>query len=189
MPLASMSSKPTILLFGVEAGTGLVGEAPVTIDFCIGIAFFEHGHQLEEGFLLLGRARVGRTALGVEATDVADADAMGVVSSAVCAYAVVGSPAIDRPVQVNHIMIAYALPSPRLVPAVDVVDGHLHAGRCGGAVDDDGVDAAPVIGQHRLERHQGQAGHQYAPDEGILYGLFLCRFHHSSSSERVSTSP
>ena len=39
-----MPSKPAILFLRVEAGTGLVGEAPVTIDFRIGILFFERGH-------------------------------------------------------------------------------------------------------------------------------------------------
>ena len=46
LPLASMPSKPTIFLLRIEARTGFVSEALVTIDFCIGIAFFEHGHQL-----------------------------------------------------------------------------------------------------------------------------------------------
>ena len=141
-------SKTTILLLGVEAGTGFVGETPVAIDFRIGIAFFEHGHQLEEGLLLFGRARVGRTPVGIEATDVAHPDAVGIVPTAMSAYAVGGSALVDRPVQVNHIMIAYALPSPRLVPAVDVVDGHLHSRWCGGTMDDDGVDAPPFIGQN-----------------------------------------
>ena len=86
--------------------------------------------------------------MGIEATDVAHTDAMGVMPMAMRAHAVVKSASIDRPVQVNHIMITYALPSTRLVPAVDVVDGHLHSRWCGGAVDDDGVDAPPFIGQN-----------------------------------------
>ena len=188
MPSAAMPSRFGILFLRVKTGTGFVGEATVTIDLSIGIAFFEYGEQLVEGFLLLWRARVSRMALDVEATDVAHTDAMGVMPTTMRAHTVVKSASIDRPVQVNHIMIAYALPSSRLVPTVDVVDGHLHSWRCGGTMDDDGVDAASVIGQNCFERHQGQAGHQYAPDKGIPDGLFLNLLHHSSSSGRVSTS-
>ena len=148
LPSAVMPSRFGILFLCVKTGTGFVGKTPVTIDLSIRIAFFEHGEQLVEGFLLLRRARVSGMALGIEATDVAHTDAMGVMPTTMRAHAVVKSASIDRPVQVNHIMIAYALPSTRFMPAVDVVDGHLHSGWCGGAMDDDGVDAAPFIGQN-----------------------------------------
>lgn len=148
MPLTAMPSKLGILFLRVKTRTGFVGKTPVTIDLSIGIAYFEHGEQLVEGFLLLRRARVNGMALGIEAADVAHSDAVGVVTTTMRAHTVVKSASIDRPVQVNHIMIAYALPSPCLVPAVDVVDGYFHSGWCGGAVDDDGVDAPPFIGQN-----------------------------------------
>ncbi len=148
LPSAATPSRFGILFLRVKTRTGFVGKTTVTIDLSIGIAYFEHGEQLVEGFLLLRRARVSGMALGIEATDVTHTDAVDVMPTTMRAHAVVKSASIDRPVQVNHIMIAYALPSSHLVPTVDVVDGYFHSGWCGGAMDDDGVDAPPFIGQN-----------------------------------------
>ncbi len=82
------------------------------------------------------------TSLKVEATDIADADAVGIVPFAMSTRSFDGSPSVNRPVQVHNVMIADAGEAALAVPAVDVVHRHRHALWRGGAVHDDLIYAS-----------------------------------------------
>ena len=80
-----MMLKITILFFHIEAGASFVGEMPMSIDLCMGIFCFKRGHQCQKGFLLCWCTRILRMSLKVKTSDIADADAVGVVPFAMCA--------------------------------------------------------------------------------------------------------
>ena len=69
-------------MLDVETGTGTVGELVVTVDGGDGVLFHQVLHQLEEGEALGFGAGVGGMSIGIEAADIGDADALGVVAGA-----------------------------------------------------------------------------------------------------------
>ena len=66
----------------VETGAGSVGKLVVAVDGGDGVLFPQVLHQLEEGETLGFGAGVGGVAVGIEAADIGDADAVGVVAGA-----------------------------------------------------------------------------------------------------------
>lgn len=83
---------------------------------------------------------LGRLVVGGESTDVADADAVGVVSLAVCADQLYRATFVYRAVEVDDVVIANLGEATLTMPAVDVSDGEGLALRSGGAMDDDSVN-------------------------------------------------
>ena len=93
--------------------------------------------QIEHGLLLLGCASVlGCFVVFGKSTDVADADAVGVMSLAVCADEFERTAFVDCAVEVDDVVVAYLGEATLTMPAVDVSDGEGLAFGCGGAMDD-----------------------------------------------------
>ena len=69
-------------MLDVETGTGTVGELIVAVDGGDGVSFHQVTDELEEGEALGFGAGVGGMPVGVEAADIGDADALGVVARA-----------------------------------------------------------------------------------------------------------
>ena len=67
-------------LLDVEAGAGTVGELVVAVDGGDGVLFHQVADELEEGEALGFGAGVGGMSIGIEAADIGDADALGVVA-------------------------------------------------------------------------------------------------------------
>ena len=104
----------------------------------------EFGSQLfeevKQGLLLRFGASVFRClVVGGKSADVADADAVGVVSLAVCAYQLYRATFVNSAVEVDDVVVADLGEATLTVPAVDVGDGEGLAFRSGGAMDDDGI--------------------------------------------------
>ncbi len=85
---------------------------------------------------MLGSAGVlGSLAIGGESSDVADADADGVMPAAMCTCLFLGSADMNAAVTIDDEMIAYHLVALSFVPAVDVGYGVVTAFRGGTAMD------------------------------------------------------
>ena len=69
-------------MLDVETGTGTVGELIVAVDGGDGVFFHQVTDELEEGEALGFGAGVGGMSIGIEAADIGDADALGVVAGA-----------------------------------------------------------------------------------------------------------
>ena len=74
-----------ILRTGIEAGTGLLnpGEVAMAQDAGIGVVNLQGAKQRHEGALLGWGTDVGGLAIGIEASLIADADGMGVITTGV----------------------------------------------------------------------------------------------------------
>ena len=99
-------------------------------------------HQMEEGETLGFGAGVGGAAVGIEAADISDANALGVVTWAMGTDLFDGTASVDAAVRVHDIMIAYVVPSEGTVVfpyGFHRTDG---IGARGGAMDDDFGDWA-----------------------------------------------
>ena len=70
-------------LLDVEAGAGAVGKFIVAVDGRDGVLFHQVADELKEGETLGFGAGVGGVAVGIEATDIGDADGVCVVVGAV----------------------------------------------------------------------------------------------------------
>ncbi len=101
-----------------------------------GKARFHCLDELPKGFLLLGRACVGRLTGFVEATLVAHTDAVPVVILAMGTDLIQGTSRLYRAVTTHHVVVTDALPASGPVPSVDVLGGALLAGLDCGAVYD-----------------------------------------------------
>jgi len=66
----------------VEAGAGAVGELVVAVDRGNRVLFHQVADELEEGEALWLGTGVGGVSVGIEAADIGDADALGVVTRA-----------------------------------------------------------------------------------------------------------
>ena len=114
----------------------------MAVDGGDGVLFLEVFYQLEEGEALGFGAGVGGVAVGIEAADVGDADALGVVAGAMGTDLFDGTASVDAAVRVHDIMIAYVVPSEAIVVAADALHGAFGIGAGGGAVDDDFGDCS-----------------------------------------------
>ena len=69
-------------MLDVETGAGTVGKLVVAVDGGDGVFFHQVTDELEEGEALGFGAGVGGMSIGIEAADIGDADALGVVAGA-----------------------------------------------------------------------------------------------------------
>ena len=129
-------------LLDVETWAGSVGELVVAVDGGDGVLFLEVFYQLEEGEALGFGAGVGGATVGIEAADISDANALGVVTWAMGTDLFDGTASVDAAVRVHDIMIAYVVPSEALVVAADALHGVVGIGAGSGAMDDDFSDWA-----------------------------------------------
>ena len=104
--------------------------------------FHQVSDELEEGETLGFGTGVGGVAVGIESTDIGDADAVGIVAFGVCAGLLDGSASVDAAVGVDDIMIANVVPAEALMVAADALHGAVGIGSGGGAVDDDFGDGS-----------------------------------------------
>lgn len=96
----------------------------------------------EGGFLFGGTGVLGVSAGCVAASDIADADAVGVVAFTMGADLTDGTTDVDGAVAIDDIVIADALPTSGTMTAVDVSYGVVHTFRCGTTMNDDVVDGS-----------------------------------------------
>ena len=129
-------------LLDVETGAGAVGVLVVAVDGGDGMFFHEVADELEKGEALGFGAGVGGVAVGIEAADIGDADALGVVAGAVCADRLDGTAGVDAAIRVHDIVIADIVPAEALMVAADAFDGAVGIGAGSGAMDDDFGDWA-----------------------------------------------
>ena len=98
--------------------------------------------QRQQRCLLGGGAGVLGPAVTVKPADIADADGMGIVALAVGTGLLEGSALVDRPVEVNHVVVADVRELALQMPLADLLYGDLLPfPRCG-AVDNDLIDAS-----------------------------------------------
>ncbi len=129
-------------LLDVETGAGSVGELAMAVDGGDRVLFPQVLHQLEEGETLGFGAGVGRATVGIEAADIGDADALGVVAMAMCTDLLDGTARMDAAVWVDDVMIADVVPSQAFMVAADALHSADSVGARGGAVDDDFGDCS-----------------------------------------------
>lgn len=129
-------------MLDVEAGTGTVGEFVVTVDGGDGVLFLEVFYQLEEGEALGFGAGVSGVAVGIEAADIGDADAVGVVAFGMCAGLLYRSASMDAAIGVDDVMIANVAPAKGTVVSPYGFYRTDGVGARGGAVDDDFGDCS-----------------------------------------------
>ena len=99
-------------------------------------------HQLEEGEALGFGAGVGGVAVGIEAADIGDADALGVVARTMGTDLLNGAARVDVAVRIDDIMIADVVPAETLMVATDALHSAVGIGSGGGAVVDDFGDCS-----------------------------------------------
>ncbi len=124
-------------LLDVETWAGSVGELVVAVDRGDRVFFHKIADELEEGEALGFGAGVGGATVGIEAADIGDADAAGVVSGAVGARLLDGAAGVDAAVGVDDIMIADVVPAEAAMVSSYALHGTFGIGACGGAMDDD----------------------------------------------------
>ncbi len=98
-------------LLDVETWAGAVGKLVVAVDGGDMVLFHQVIHQLEEGETLGFGAGVGGVAVGIEAADISDADAVGVVAFGMCAGMFDRTASVDAAIGVDDIMIADVAPA------------------------------------------------------------------------------
>ena len=108
----------------------------------IGIVELQRVEQMGHGGLLGRRAGVGRSALLVEASLIADANAVGVVPTGVGTGKALRATGMDDTIARDIIVVANAVEASCLVACLEVLDGVGLVAARGTAVNDDEVDAA-----------------------------------------------
>ena len=129
-------------MLDVETGAGTVGKLVVAVDGGDGVSFHQVLHQLEKGETLWLGTGVGGAAVGIEAADISDADAVGVVAFCMCAGMFDRTASVDAAIGVDDIMIADVAPAEGTVVfpyGFHRTDG---IGARGGAMDDDFGDCS-----------------------------------------------
>ena len=111
-------------------------ELTVAHDLGIGEVCLQGDEQRVEGQLLGGSPGVGRTALLVEASLVADADGVGVVVAGVCADHLFGAAEVQLAVAGDVVVVAAALPAAGLVHLVELLHRDVLVGAARRAVND-----------------------------------------------------
>ena len=104
--------------------------------------FHKIADELEEGEALGFGAGVDGMSVGIEAADISDANALGVVPWAMGTDLFDGTARMDAAVGIDDIMIADVVPSEALVVAADALHGAVGIGAGSGAMDDDFGDWA-----------------------------------------------
>lgn len=129
-------------LLDVETGTGSVGELVVAVDGGDGMLFHEVADDLEEHKTLCICTGVGGVAVGIEAADISDANALGVVTWAMGTDLFDGTARADAAIMIDDIMIADVVPAETLVVSSYGFHGAVGIGTGGGAMDDDFGDCS-----------------------------------------------
>ena len=114
----------------------------MAVDGGDGVLFLQVLHQLEEGEALGFGAGVGGMPVGIEATDIGNANALGVVTWAMGTDLFDGTASVDAAIRVDDIVIADVVPAEALMVAADALHGAVGIGAGGGAVDDDFGDCS-----------------------------------------------
>lgn len=114
----------------------------MAVDGGDGVLFLEVFYQLEEGEALGFGAGVGDVAVGIEAADISDADALGVVAGTMSTDLFDRTAGVDAAVGIDDIVIADVVPAEGTVVAADALHGTDGVGACGGAMDDDFGDCS-----------------------------------------------
>lgn len=106
------------------------------------VLFHQVLHQLEQGKTLERGAGVGRMTVGIEAADISDANALGVVSRTMGTDLFDGATREDAAVGVDDIVIVDVVPAKGTM--VSPYGFHREDGvrTCGGAMDDDFGDCS-----------------------------------------------
>lgn len=103
--------------------------------------FGEHAvqqlQQYLEALVLCFCASIGRLAICIQTANVANADAVGIVTEGVRTYLGDASPQLDCAIQQDNEMVAATVPTARLVPALDVSYIEMLACLGGRAMQDD----------------------------------------------------
>ena len=120
----------------IEVGT----EVSMAVDIADGEFVDQQGDQGANGELLHGSAGVGRFSLVIESADIADPDAVGVVSFAVGTDVVEGATCEDTAFLVDDEMVADVKEVSLLdVPVADVVYGYISVLTGSTAVDNNSI--------------------------------------------------
>ena len=129
-------------MLDVETGAGTVGKLVVAVDRGYRVFFHKIADELEEGEALGFGAGVGGMSVGIEAADIGDANALGVVTWAMGTDLFDGTASVDAAVRVHDIMIAYVVPAEALMVVTDALHGTVGIGTGSGAMDDDFGDCS-----------------------------------------------
>ena len=129
-------------LLDIKAGAGFGGVLVVAVDGGDVVLLHQVLHQLEQSKTLERGAGVGKATVSIEAADIGDADAVGVVAFGMCAGLLDGSALVDAAVGVDDVMIANVTPAEGTVVAADAFHGADCIGARGGAMDDDFGDCS-----------------------------------------------
>lgn len=129
-------------LLYVEAGAGAVGVFVVAVDGGDWVFFRQVADELKESETLGFGAGVGGMPVGIEAADIGDADALGVVAGAMGTDLFDGTASVDAAVRIDDIVIADVVPAEALMVAMDALHSAGGIGTGGGAVDDDFGDCS-----------------------------------------------
>ena len=106
------------------------------------VLFHQVLHQLNKGEALERGTGVSRATVDIEATDIGDADAVGVVVFGMCACLFDRTASVDAAVGIDDVMIADVTPAKGKM--VSPYGFHREDGvrTCGGAMDDDFGDCS-----------------------------------------------
>ena len=113
----------------------------MTVNACVRETTAKFGDEPNERLLLsLGASVLGRFAIGRAATNVANANRIGVMPQTVSTDFLNVTSLVDAAVEVNHEVIADALEATLLVPGIDVGDREGFAFRCRSTMNDNFVN-------------------------------------------------
>ena len=113
----------------------------MTVNACVRKTAAKFGDEPNERLLLsLGASVLWRFAIGGAATDVANANRIGVMPCAMSTDFLNGSPFVNAAVKVNHEVITDAPEAALLVPCIDVSDREGFPFRCRGTMNDNFVN-------------------------------------------------
>ena len=125
-----------------KTGAGFGGVFVVAVDRGDVVFLHQVLHQLEQSETLERGTGISRATVGIEAADIGDADAVGVVAFGMCAGLLYRTSSVDAAVGVDDIMIADVAPAEGTVVSPYGFHGTDGVGARGGAVDDNFGDCA-----------------------------------------------
>ena len=129
-------------MLDIKAGAGFGGVLVVAVDGGDVVLLHQVLHQLEQSKTLERGAGVGRATVSIEAADIGNANAVGIMAFGVCARLLYRTASVDAAVGVDDVMIADVAPAEALMVSTDTLDGAVGIGAGGGAVDDDFGDCS-----------------------------------------------
>lgn len=124
----------------IEARASFVGELAMAVHSGARKLALKVSHECTKGGALFGSASIFCFLIGIKSTDVADADAVGIVIEAMRTNLLQRTASMNGAIAVDDKVIADALPPACLVPAVDVGHGIVLALNRGGTMKDDFSD-------------------------------------------------